>query len=51
MTRYSVTDPGGRMTGAIGVTGRTTAIAARGLRGGLLRSSQALAGELAAPHP
>ncbi|MBO0821217.1 MAG: helix-turn-helix domain-containing protein [Nocardiopsaceae bacterium] len=44
-------DPGGQMIGAIGVTGRTATIAARGLRGGLLRSSHALQGELAAPYP
>jgi DNA-binding IclR family transcriptional regulator len=42
-------DPAGQMTGAVGVTGRSAGVTAvRGLRGELLRSAQALQGELAA---
>ena len=43
-----VRDQAGTMIGAIGVTGRSSGIAARGLRSGLLRSAGTLAGELRA---
>lgn len=40
-------DPDGQMAGAIGVTGRSATVNGRGMRGGLLRMSNALQRELA----